>query len=606
MCKPTCIKIPILREYVEPCLHLSCRRGFFFCPARAHKGRVLPYAGYKPAPEQEGHTAMNLNKLLTALRQRKNTPARNQQAGRHERYTHALEQFLDGHQPAVRLSGAYALTNLADEWLTDTSLPEQVRCEEAQTIIDALTGCIRTPYPLAQKRQILEADEAPEGYEGNFARDQVALREEQLVRRTVFMELSRRFAAVTERNEKGNGESQHTVPSLSPTWADLRFDFGGAPIFYPLRQLHFQNADFASATFYGPADFSGATFHGDTSFSAAQFTADASFHGANFADWVGFSAAHFAGAAEFGGARFADTASIATVTFTGEADFSDAVFSATADFAVSTFESDANFSRLNTAGIASFAAVTFGGEAIFTASTFHDEAHFAASVFNRPAVFSKSLFGGVARFAGIATKQTAIFCNVRFAGAADFSGATFTQYADFSGARFDGDATFSRSSFFAVIRTSYDMDFPQYANFANAAFAQGADFSEATFTAFVGFGRATFARAVSFNGASFEGAYFEDATFGQGADFRQTSFAYVEPSFGGSKAQPQGARFSAQADSQDYLFETRPESAHGFRCGEAELLNRTFILPIGAVLYDPDSWDEEQQEYTRVSEPAKR
>ena len=546
---------------------------------------------------------MNLNKLLTALRQRKNTPARIQQAGRHERRTHALEQFLDG-QPAVRLSGVYTLANLADEWLTDASLTEQVRREEAQAIIDALTGCICTPYPLAQKRQILESDEAPEEYEGDFTRDQEALHEEQLVRRTVFMEFSRRLAAVAESNKADNKESQHAVPPVSPIWAGLRFDFGGAPIFYPLQQLHFQNADFASATFYGPADFSGATFHGDTSFSAAQFTADASFQGANFNDWVGFSAAHFAGAAEFGGARFADTASIATVTFTGAADFSDAVFSATADFAVSTFESDANFSRLNTAGIASFAAVTFGGEAIFTASTFHDEAHFAASVFNRPAVFSKSLFGGVARFAGIATKQTAIFCNVRFAGAADFSGATFTQYADFSGARFDGDAMFSRSSFFAVIRTSYDMDFPQYANFANAAFAQGADFSEATFTAFVGFGRATFAGTVSFNGANFAGAYFADAKFSQKADFRQTRFAYAEPSFWDSEGQQKSARFSAQADPQDYLFEVRPESPHGFSCGEAELLNRTFILPVGAVLYDPDSWDEEKQEYTHISEPA--
>ena len=546
---------------------------------------------------------MNLNKLLTALRQRKNTPARNQQAGRRERYTHALEQFLDG-QPAVRLSGVYTLANLADEWLTDASLPEQVRREEAQAIIDALTGCIRTPYPLAQNRQVLEADEAPEGYEGDFTRDQEALREEQLVRCTVFMEFSRRLAAVAASNEKGNKEDQHAVPPISPMWADLRFDFGGAPIFYPLRQLYFQNADFASATFYGPADFSGATFHSDTSFSAAQFTADASFHGANFNDWVGFSAAHFAGAAEFSGARFADAASFATVTFTGGADFSDAVFSAAADFAVASFESDANFSRLNTAGIASFAAVTFDGKAVFTASTFHDEAHFAASVFNRPAVFSKSLFGGAARFAGIATKQTAVFCSVRFAGAADFSGATFTQYADFSGARFDGDATFSRSSFFAVIRTSYDMDFPQYANFANAAFAQGADFSEATFTAFVGFGMVTFARAVSFNGANFAGAYFADAKFSQKADFRQTRFAYAEPSFWDSEGQQKSARFSAQADPQDYLFEVRPESPHGFSCGEAELLNRTFILPVGAVLYDPDSWDEEKQEYTHVSEPA--
>jgi len=546
---------------------------------------------------------MNLNKLFTALRQRKNTPARNQPAERRKRYTHALEQFLDGHQPAVRLSGAYTLVNLADEWLTDASLPEQVRREEAQTIIDALTGCIRAPYPLAQKRQVLEADEAPEGYEGNFARDQVALREEQLVRRTVFMEFSRRLAAA-ESSKAGHKKSQRTLPPISPTWSDLRFDFSGAPIFYPLRQLHFQNADFASATFYGPADFFGATFHGDTSFSAAQFTADASFQGANFNDWVGFSAAHFAGAAEFSRARFADAASFATVIFTGEADFSDAVFSAAADFAVASFESDANFSRLNTAGIASFAAVTFDGNAVFTASTFHDEVHFAASVFNRPAVFSKSLFGGAARFAGIATKQTAVFCSVRFAGATDFSGATFTQYADFGGARFDGDTTFSRSSFFAVIRTSYDMDFPQYANFANAAFAQGADFNEATFTAFVGFGRVTFAGAVSFNGANFAGAYFADAKFSQKADFRQTRFSYAEPSFWDSEGQQKSARFSAQADPQDYLFGTRSESPHGFSCGEAQLLNRTFILPLGAVLYDPDSWDEEKQDYTRFSEPA--
>ena len=548
---------------------------------------------------------MNLAALFAKLRQRKNTPERIQQrqAKRRKRYTHALEQFLDGHQPAVRLGGVYTLADLADEWLTDTSLPEQVRREEAQTIIDALTDCIRTPYPLAQKRQVLESDEATEGYEGNFARDQVALREEQLVRRTVFMELSRRLAAA-ESSKAGHKKSQHTVPSLSPTWSDLRFDFSGAPIFYPLRQLHFQNADFASATFYGPADFFGATFHGDTSFSAAQLTADASFQGANFSDWVGFSAAHFAGAAEFSGAQFADAASFATVTFTGETDFSDAVFSAAADFAVSAFKSDANFSHLNTAGIASFAAVTFDGKAVFTASTFHDEAHFAASVFNRPAVFSKSLFGAVARFADVVTKQSAMFSNVRFASAADFSGASFTQYEDFGGARFDGDATFSRASFIALPRTRYEMDFPQRANFDNAAFAQDADFSKATFTAHVGFYKATFAREVSFNGVSFEGAYFPGATFGQRADFRQTSFMYVKPSFEALERRLQRARFSAQADPQDYLFEARPESPHGFSCGTAELLNRTFVLPIGAVLYDPDSWDEEQQEYTRVSEPA--
>ena len=548
---------------------------------------------------------MNLNKLFAKLRQRKNTPERIQQrqTERRERYTHALEQFLDGHQPAVRLGGAYTLVNLADGWLTDASLPEQVRREEAQTIIDALTGCIRTPYPLAQKRQVLEADEAPERYEGDFTRDQEALREEQLVRRTVFMEFSRRLAAA-ESSKAGHKKSQRTVPSISPMWTDLRFDFGGAPIFYPLQQLYFQNADFASATFYGPADFFGATFHGDTSFSAAQFTADASFQGANFTDWVGFSAAHFAGAAEFGGARFADAASFATVTFTGEVDFSDAVFSAAADFGVASFEADADFSRLNTAGIASFATVTFDGNAVFTASTFHDEAHFAASVFNRPAVFSKSLFGGAARFAGVVTKQSAMFLDTSFAGAADFSGASFTHLADFGRAQFDGDATFSQASFIELPRTSYDRELPQYADFGHAAFAQDADFSKATFTAGVGFGEVTFARAVSFNGASFEGAYFEGVTFGQRADFRQTSFMFVKPSFEALERRLPRARFSAHANPQDYLFEARLESRHGFSYGTATLLNRTFVLPLGTVLYDPDSWDEEKQDYTRFSEPA--
>ena len=148
------------------------------------------------------------------------------------------------------------------------------------------------------------------------------------------------------------------------------------------------------------------------------------------------------------------------------------------------------------------------------------------------------------------------------------------------------------------------MDFPQRANFDKVTFAQDADFSKATFTAHVGFGMVTFARAVSFNGTSFEGAYFPGATFGQRADFRQTSFMYVKPAFEDLEERLQTARFSAQADSQDYLFEARPESTHGFSCGTATLLNRTFVLPLGTVLYDPDSWDEEKQDYTRFSEPA--
>ena len=478
-------------------------------------------------------------------------------------YSKAVEQ-LAYPNPAVRASAISTLAGLVDEWLADEQLSVEARQKEGQVIVNALCAYVRSPFARAFKAEAFESDAPPANYAGDFDTDLAAFRGEQDVRRSVFVEMSKRSSALAE-NEKGE------VTVVPGAWSGFEFDFSRAVVFYPLDGLTIENADFASATFYGPADFSGTTFRGDTSFSAAQFTADASFHGANF---------------------------------TGEVDFSDAVFSAAADFGLASFESDANFSRLNTAGIASFTAIAFGGEALFTASTFHDEAHFATSIFNRPAVFSDSLFGGAARFAGIATKQSAMFLGTSFAGAADFSGASFTHLANFGRAQFDGDATFSQASFIERPRTSYDRELPQYADFGHAAFAQDADFSKATFTAGVGFGEVTFARAVSFNGASFEGAYFEGVTFGQRADFRQTSFMFVKPSFEALERRLPRARFSAHANPQDYLFEARLESRHGFSYGTATLLNRTFVLPLGTVLYDPDSWDEEKQDYTRFSEPA--
>ena len=485
-------------------------------------------------------------------------------AERRTRYSKAVEQ-LAYPNPAVRASAISTLAGLVDEWLADEQLSVEARQKEGQVIVNALCAYVRSPFARTFKAEAFESDTPPANYAGDFDTDLAAFRGEQDVRRSVFVEMSKRSSALAE-NEKGE------VVVVPGAWSGFEFDFSRAVVFYPLDGLTLENADFASATFYGPADFFGATFHGDTSFSAAQFTADASFHGANF---------------------------------TGEVDFSDVVFSAAADFGVASFESDADFSRMNAAGIASFAAITFSGVATFTASTFHDEAHFAASVFNRPAVFSRSLFGGAARFAGIVSKQSAVFWDTSFAGSADFSGASFTQSAFFYEASFAQAANFSGASFIALPRTSYeDMDFAQRANFDKVTFAQDADFSKARFTAFVGFGMVTFARAVNFNGTSFEGAYFPGATFGQRADFRQTSFMYVKPSFEDLEERLQAARFSAHANPQDYLFETRPESKHGFSCGTAELLNRTFILPLGTVLYDPDSWDEEKQNYTRFSEPA--
>ena len=111
------------------------------------------------------------------------------------------------------------------------------------------------------------------------------------------------------------------------------------------------------------------------------------------------------------------------------------------------------------------------------------------------------------------------------------------------------------------------------------------------------YGEADFLGAKFTGNANFQRAEFTGTTIFTGAYFKKYAPTFADAS--------NSARFSAQVNPQEYRFGAHPKSPHGFSCGEAELLNRTFILPIGTVLYDPDSWDEEEQDYTRLSEPAK-
>lgn len=96
------------------------------------------------------------------------------------------------------------------------------------------------------------------------------------------------------------------------------------------------------------------------------------------------------------------------------------------------------------------------------------------------------------------------------------------------------------------------------------------------------------------------------------ADFCDVSFVKTPPGFVAEDADSGEmcrARFvalpagSESTDQEAHNF-TVYEDSQPIPLGTAELLNGTFVLPLGTVLYDPDSWDEEQQEYTRISEPA--
>lgn len=321
-------------------------------------------------------------------------------AERRSRYTKAVEQLAD-EKATVRLGGIYTLVGLVDEWLADDTLEQEERQKEGQVIINNLCSYIRSPFPLALKAEVLESDIEPTDYEGTFSKDQAAFREEQDVRRTIFVEMSKRSSDVIWDDDK-------LIEIIPGTWSDFDVDFSRAPIFYPLSNLTIEKGNFSSAKFYSAANFFSSVFNSDADFREATFTSN-----------------------------------------------------------------------------------VFFNEVIFFSATSFVEANFART--------------------------------------ADFIATSFTDNTNFSGATFSSRVNLSE-----------------------------AEFTQST---------PIFAMSISNIGV-----------------WR--------------------ARFSAHADPKDYIFETYPKSTHSFACGSAELLNKTFVLPLGTVLYDPDSWDEEKQDYTRLSEPA--
>ena len=100
--------------------------------------------------------------------------------------------------------------------------------------------------------------------------DLAAFRGEQDVRRSIFVEMSKRSSTLAE-NEKGE------VAVVPGAWSGFEFDFSRAVVFYPLDGLTIENANFSAAKFSNGSDFSGVAFVGDANFTRAVFDQDAHF-----------------------------------------------------------------------------------------------------------------------------------------------------------------------------------------------------------------------------------------------------------------------------------------------------------------------------------------
>ena len=361
------------------------------------------------------------------------------QAKRRTRYSKAVEQ-LAYPNPAVRASALSTLAGLVDEWLADEQLSVEARQKEGQVIVNALCAYVRSPFSRAFKAEAFESDTPPANYAGDFATDLAAFRGEQDVRRSVFVEMSKRSSTLAE-NEKGE------VTVVPGAWSGFEFNFSRAVVFYPLDSLTIENADFSAARFCNGSDFSGAAFVGTVDFSRA-----------TFGEIAGFGDATFAGDANFTRAVFDQDARFSDVTFMGTADFSNARFAGDAVFRWVAFNANADFRE-----------ASFGGHADFRDTAFAADAGFSGASFEQNAGFFRSSFGG-----------NASFFRTDFAGVTEFREAVFEGHAGFNAATFCGDAHFSRATFEGLAGFR-DAAFEAGADFAGASFVQTADFCDSSF-----------------------------------------------------------------------------------------------------------------------------
>ena len=381
-------------------------------------------------------------------------------AERRSRYTTAVEQ-LANEKAAVRLGGIYTLVGLVDEWLTDDTLNPKERQKEGQVIINNLCSYIRSPFPLAEEIEEYEArkeleklqkTESEKLREAESSRLQVLLKrfedsgeyekskditadyakfhEEQDVRRTIFVEMSKRSRDIIK--EKGMA-----IDAVQRIWSNFDFDFSRAPIFYPLSSLTIEKGNFSSAKFYSNADFNGTAFTQTADFSEATFTQTANFGGATFTQTANFSEATFTQTANFSEATFTQTANFSEATFTQTANFGGATFTQTANFSEATFTQTANFGGATFTQNANFSEATFTQNAHFIRATFTQNAHFSEATFTQNAYFRGATFTQNANFIGATFTQNAHFSWATFTQTADFSEATFTQNAYFRGATFE-------------------------------------------------------------------------------------------------------------------------------------------------------------------------
>ena len=208
-----------------------------------------------------------------------------------------------------------------------------------------------------------------------------------------------------------------------------------------------------------------------------------------------------------------------------------------------------------------------------------ENANFSNSIFYGIANFRGSTFYGSTNFTGASFEEDAYFSNATFRGRADFTEAFFKKYTDFINVTFIEDALFNSTVFDSNI---FQVN---HASFHGAKFHGNTSFYKSVFNAQIHFNKATFHKGVNFDNSCFE----ESPEFVNEKNIKESD----------------SAGFSYKADPNDYSFRIDYSYPGSFDTVQIDAPGGiSFRVPEGCILFDPNSWDEENQKYTIKIKPT--
>ena len=198
--------------------------------------------------------------------------------------------------------------------------------------------------------------------------------------------------------------------------------------------------------------------------------------------------------------------------------------------------------------------------------------------------FTGAFFYGIANFEEAKFIGTAKFEEAKFTGTANFEKAKFTGTANFKETKFRGTSNFQQVHFFEKVF------------FEHTIFGKSVIFNKAIFE-----NRSFFVNSKFKNRTEFLGTFFKNIV-----DFTGGIFTIKSPIFFSLIAEEnQMAHFSAITDIGEQTFKISSTAKSKISLGPAELDGKKFMIPVGSVLFNPRSWDNNAQKYTSISEPAK-